>query len=87
MNQIKNYKIGVDVGGTFTDLVLSMPNSPLLVSKVPSTPSDPSQAVLNALEVTAIKLNQTVPNILKKTSLFVHGTTVGTNTILEKKRC
>lgn len=85
MNSIKDYKIGVDVGGTFTDLVLSVPNSPLIVSKVPSTPSDPSQAVLNALEVTAIKLNQTVPNILKKTSLFVHGTTVGTNTILEKK--
>ena len=81
----KIYKIGVDVGGTFTDLVISMPNKPLFVTKVPSTPNDPSNAVLSALEASASKLNQSVEKILQKTALFVHGTTVGTNTILEKK--
>ncbi len=81
----KIYKIGVDVGGTFTDLVISMPNHSLFVTKVPSTPDDPSHAVLKALEVSAERLGQPVKEILKRTSLFVHGTTVGTNTILERK--
>ena len=52
---------------------------------MPSTPDDPSDAVLSALEVSAEKLNQSVEGVLQKTALFVHGTTVGTNTILEKK--
>ena len=81
----KIYKIGVDVGGTFTDLVIAMPNAPLFVTKVPSTPDDPSKAVLTALKVSAKKLNHSLETLLQKTLLFVHGTTVGTNTILEKK--
>ncbi|MEQ8767812.1 MAG: hydantoinase/oxoprolinase family protein [Planctomycetota bacterium] len=71
--------IGVDTGGTFTDLVM-IDGDGLRVEKVPSTPSDPGQAVLNALEQAGALDGQ---------GRIVHGTTVATNTLLERKgaRC
>ncbi len=81
----KRYHIGVDVGGTFTDMVVSHPGASLLVVKVPSTPSDPEQGVLNALAAVADRLGIETADLLAETALFVHGTTVATNTILERK--
>jgi N-methylhydantoinase A len=67
--------IGVDVGGTFTDLVAIAADGAISVRKVLSTPSDQSEAVASALEgFDASKVDR-----------IVHGTTVATNALLERK--
>ena len=83
-------RIGVDVGGTFTDLVLADSGGRRWVAKVPSVPSDPSLGVLAALEAVAGELGAgpgavTVDSVLADCALFVHGSTVATNTMLEGK--
>ena len=78
-------RIGVDVGGTFTDLVVEQPDGTIDVFKVPSVPSDPSQGVLDAVTAAAAGLGTTVPELLGRCGWFVHGSTVATNTVLERK--
>ena len=80
-----SWRIGVDVGGTFTDLVLVGAGRGVRVFKVPSVPSDPSQGVLNALQSAAESEGLPVDRLLGSCSLFVHGSTVATNTVLEGK--
>ncbi len=67
--------VGVDVGGTFTDLV-HLDGDEVRVAKVPSTPADQAEGILSALEAAAVD-----PATLTR---FVHGTTVATNTVLER---
>lgn len=68
---------GVDVGGTFTDIVLfDALRGEIIVGKVPSTPSNQSQGVLNGL--------QTALPDLDRLNKLVHGTTVATNTMLQR---
>jgi N-methylhydantoinase A len=67
--------LGVDVGGTFTDLVTSDGDG-LRVAKVPSTPDDQAEGILHGLEELGIAL----PDLGR----FAHGTTVATNTVLER---
>ena len=78
-------RIGVDVGGTFTDLVVEQSDGTIEVFKVPSVPSDPSQGVLDAVTAAAAGLGTTVPELLARCDWFVHGSTVATNTVLERK--
>lgn len=80
-----SWRIGVDVGGTFTDLVLVGAGRGVRVFKVPSIPADPSQGVLNALQRAAESEGLPVARLLAACSLFVHGSTVATNTVLEGK--
>jgi len=76
------YRLGVDVGGTFTDLLLIDEGSgETFRDKVPSTPSDPSQAVINGARGLCERQNIAPQDI----ELFLHGTTVATNAVLEKK--
>ena len=77
------WRIGVDVGGTFTDLVLADRDGETCVAKVPSVPADPSQGVLDAIERVATDLQISVDELVGGCSLFVHGSTVATNTMLE----
>ncbi|MEZ5262478.1 MAG: hydantoinase B/oxoprolinase family protein [Acidimicrobiales bacterium] len=79
------WRIGVDVGGTFTDLVLADAAGATWVAKVPSVPRDPSVGVLDALDQLAGRLGSTVGALLERCSLFVHGSTVATTTLLEGK--
>ncbi|MGE0418012.1 MAG: hydantoinase B/oxoprolinase family protein [Acetobacteraceae bacterium] len=79
------WRIGVDVGGTFTDLVLTDIAGRSVVAKVPSVPSDPSQGVLAALRRAADMLATSVTELLRNCVLFVHGSTVATNRMLEGK--
>ena len=79
------WRIGVDVGGTFTDLVLIDAAGARLVAKAPSVPADPSQGVLAALDRLSGELGCGVEAILAECALFVHGSTVATNTMLEGK--
>ncbi|MCI9869866.1 hydantoinase B/oxoprolinase family protein [Arthrobacter humicola] len=72
-------RIGVDVGGTFTDLYFSDDDQRIaVVEKVPSTPHDPSEAVINGI----IKLCEKAGVSLSEIDQLVHGTTVATNTAL-----
>lgn len=80
-----HYRIGVDVGGTFTDLVLARGDGQLQVFKVPSVPSDPGIGVMNALDAAASALKISSRQLLEQCALFVHGSTVATNTVLEGK--
>ena len=77
--------IGVDVGGTFTDLVLANVEQQVHAFKVPSVPSDPAEGVFNVLARAAEALGTEVELLLGDCALFVHGATIATNTVLEQK--
>jgi N-methylhydantoinase A len=79
------YRIGIDVGGTFTDLVAIDAGGAATLTKVPSTPDDPSVGVLDGLAVLATKLGRDRAALLHETERIVHGTTVATNALLELK--
>jgi len=74
-------RLGVDVGGTFTDLLLlDEKNGRTFTAKVPSTPADSSIGVLNGVEKICREAGINANNI----SEVMHGTTVATNTVLTK---
>src|SRR5471032_1054115 len=79
------WRIGVDVGGTFTDMVLRDDGGEVRIFKAPSVPADPSEGVLGVLRLAAEQLDLPLSALLRDCALFVHGSTVATNTILEKK--
>lgn len=79
------WRIGVDVGGTFTDMVLRDARGAVRIFKAPSVPADPSEGVLGVLRLAAQQLDLPISALLRDCALFVHGSTVATNTILEKK--
>jgi len=79
------WRIGVDVGGTFTDMVLRDAAGAVRIFKAPSVPADPSEGVLGVLRLAAQQLDLPLTGLLRDCALFVHGSTVATNTILEKK--
>jgi len=79
------YTIGVDVGGTYTDLVASDESGRTVFAKSPSTPADQSLGVMAGLEELARRLGVSRAEMLAKTGRFVHGTTVATNALLERK--
>jgi N-methylhydantoinase A len=74
-----SYRLGVDVGGTFTDLLLvDEKSSKTYTAKVPSTPEDSSIGVLNGIE----RVCATAGISPEKITQVMHGTTVATNTVL-----
>lgn len=78
------YRIGVDVGGTYTDLVAADIAGALTVVKTPSTPADPTAGVITALGLAAERLSISLRDLLANCPLFVHGTTIATNTLLTR---
>ncbi|MBT3434713.1 MAG: hydantoinase/oxoprolinase family protein, partial [Nitrospinaceae bacterium] len=82
------YQIGIDAGGTFTDfwvtsdLPTGTDEAPAAMHKTPSTPADPSRAVIRGIEELAAARGHTAQEFIKKTSLIIHGTTVATNAVL-----
>ena len=76
------YRIGIDVGGTFTDLVL-VRNGSLVLDKHPTTPRDQSEGVLGGLRQLAEREQSTLDELLQRTELIVHGTTTADNTMIE----
>ena len=79
------YTIGVDVGGTYTDLVATDESGRTVFAKSPSTPADQSLGVMAGLEELARRLGVTRADMLARTDRLVHGTTVATNALLERK--
>jgi len=78
-------RIGVDVGGTFTDLVGVDDAGRVTIAKSASTPADPSIGVMDGLELLAGELGMELAELLGEAGLIVHGTTVATNALLERK--
>ncbi|MCC6890346.1 MAG: hydantoinase/oxoprolinase family protein [Hyphomicrobiales bacterium] len=75
------YRVTVDTGGTFSDFVyLNEATGAVSISKVPSTPDDPSRAILQGIET--LLGEGVAPGEI---AFFCHGTTVGTNALLEGK--
>ena len=74
------YRVGVDVGGTFTD-VIGRREDRVWSAKVPSSPKDPVAGVLAGVEA-VLALSGAAPGDIDR---FVHGTTIATNAILEEK--
>ncbi|MHA1563836.1 MAG: hydantoinase/oxoprolinase family protein, partial [Alphaproteobacteria bacterium] len=78
-------RIGVDIGGTFTDIVLLTDDGRAFFNKVPSTPAHPDEAVLTGVKLTLAEAALDPRDIVS----VLHGTTVGSNAILQKQggRC
>jgi N-methylhydantoinase A len=78
-------KVGIDVGGTFTDLVAVDDSGQSTLAKTASTPEDPSIGVMAGLDHLAELLHLSPSQLLAQTERIVHGTTVATNALLEHK--
>jgi len=77
-----SYRLGIDVGGTFTDLLLfNEETGELKMEKTPSTPADQSIGILNGIHK-IVKTAGISPDEIK---LILHGTTIATNAVLEEK--
>lgn len=77
-----SYRIGIDVGGTFTDFLLLGDDGMRLVHKTSSTPEDPSLAVVAGIGEIAHELGLGAEELIQDVGLIVHGTTVTTNAVL-----
>ena len=77
------YRVGVDIGGTFTDSVAVGPPGTIDIFKDLSTPADPSVGVFNVLRKAAAHYELSPADFLGQIDLLVLGTTVATNTMLE----
>src|SRR5438034_1021929 len=78
---MSKYRVTVDTGGTFSDFVFfNEETGEFTITKVPSTPKEPFQAVLNGIKELVDR-----GAAARDISFFCHGTTVGTNTLLEEK--
>jgi N-methylhydantoinase A len=73
--------VGVDVGGTFTDLAVNIPSENRLIRyKLPSTPEEPDRAIIEGLKVVLEKHSLDASSIVR----LSHGTTVGTNALIQR---
>ena len=77
--RVRKVRVGVDTGGTFTDFVFEAKGR-LEIFKLASTPSDPSRAIAAGLQTIAQKTGVALKNLE-----VVHGTTVGTNALIERR--
>ncbi len=78
----KHYRLGCDIGGTFTDFVLlDDETGEIKTGKCLTTPKDPSDAVEEGIRA----LEKTTPNFVEKLDELIHGTTLVINSIIERK--
>ena len=77
--------IGIDVGGTFTDVVVASTGSDPIIAKAATTPQDQSDGVLEGIALAAERLGLATAELLRRATRIVHGTTVATNALLEGK--
>jgi N-methylhydantoinase A len=78
---LSSYRLGVDIGGTFTDFALLNESTHTIeILKLPTTPRDPAKAVIDGVRVLSERLSIAPASI----SYFVHGTTLAVNTLIER---
>ena len=78
------YRIGVDIGGTFTDCVVITDAGSIYTFKELSTPEDQSIGLYNVIKKAAQFFEKSLEEFLGGADLFAHGTTVATNTLLTR---
>ena len=76
--------IDIDVGGTFTDLVLTL-DGERVIAKCPTTPHDLSVGFLNAIEAGADKIGQTIEEVLPRIDIVRYSTTVALNRLIQRQ--
>jgi len=80
----RDLRIGIDVGGTFTDVVVLRPDGSVLLEKTPTTPADQSDGVMAGLQRLADAEGLlSADALLAATASIVHGTTTGDNTMIQ----
>ena len=77
-------RIGIDIGGTFTDVVLLQDNGQFHVYKEDSTPDEPLRAINQGLAGIAAEIGTSVESLLKSTEFLVHGQTMATNALIQR---
>lgn len=80
-----SYLCGVDIGGTFTDVVIVDTHGHVTLAKAPSTPDDFSRGFFSALALGAQSLGLSLQTLMADTTLLSHGTTVATNVVVERR--
>lgn len=78
-------RIGIDVGGTFTDVVTELSERGIVSIKTPSTPDDPARGVMAGLRLLAEEIGIGHDALLGDLRMLVHGTTVATNILVERR--
>ena len=76
---------GADVGGTFTDIVVVDEGGTIWTAKASSTPSDPAIGVLDGVKKVATTVGITLDKFISDITRFVYGTTIATNTLLQRR--
>ena len=84
MAEAKDYIIGIDTGGTFTDVVVMSPSGEVWTAKASTTPDDFSRGVMDALTEAALAVDVDRADLLKQAVLFKHGSTVATNALITR---
>jgi N-methylhydantoinase A len=77
------YRVGVDVGGTFTDLICVAPDGEVVLDKTPTTLADQSVGVMNGLRQLAERFGCSLEEFCRRLEILVHGTTTADNTMIE----
>jgi len=80
----KEYVIGVDTGGTFTDITVIDQEGKIIHEKSPSTPPDFSIGIMNSIAQAAKTMALDMETLISRTSVFNHGMTVATNMIINR---
>ena len=80
-----SYHVGVDIGGTFTDCVVVDDKGQLVAAKSPSTPPHFAQGMIAAMALAADQLKLDFASFCRRISVLTHGTTVGTNALIQRK--
>jgi len=78
------YKVGIDIGGTFTDCVIIDDAGQNVISKAPTTADDPSVGVFEALVSGCQAMGLTIEEVFSNCDAFIHGCTIATNAIIER---
>jgi N-methylhydantoinase A len=87
MAATKHYIIGVDTGGTFTDVVVLGNSGEVWTAKASTTPDDFSRGVMDAVKEAAGAVGVDTSELLDQTRLFKHGSTVATNALITHNGC
>src|SRR4030043_357057 len=85
MESLFMYKVCIDIGGTFTDAVLVDNKGKISEYKVPTTPSDFSEGIMNSLRDAAKEYREPFDKFIAKIDLIIHGTTIATNALIQRK--
>ena len=78
------FRVGVDIGGTFTDFTVVDEHGQVTLWKEDSTPASPVSAIETGLAAISSNLGLDQKSFLEQTSLFVHGSTIATNTLIQR---